>query len=262
MQITWFGTACIRIQTEESVLLFDPFVPWKGSPAPIHLSDFDAYPDIFITHGHFDHIESLPDIVKRNPDVKIYCTKTPYRTLVRAGIEKENLKKIAPYKQTVTGDVRIRTYPGKHADLETDPKDRILDKRLLSYGYNLPHAALANVLCRENREILLYEINAEGKRVLLLGSMNLPEEKILQKDERSVSYPDRCDVLILPYVGYFDNLKQAKRILARLNPEKVILSHFDDTFPPLTRPVDTKEIEEAGLDCEVIRPDYKIPIHV
>ena len=90
-KIIWHGTASVELISDCGRILFDPFVPLKGSPVPVKIDDFDGFTDIFVTHGHFDHITSLTEIVQRNPKTLIHCTKTPYRTLARKGVDRKNL---------------------------------------------------------------------------------------------------------------------------------------------------------------------------
>lgn len=252
MKITWFGTASVSVETEQTRLLFDPFVPWKGSPAPIRLSDYDGFSDILVTHGHFDHLESLPKIIKRNPKAAVFATKTPCAALRKLGVPAGNLRKLRPGKKFRIGDISIRTWQSRHADLQFRLADRMSDPRLFTYFYNLPSMLSANLRFKENNEILMYELHAEGKTVFLLGSMNLSDQ---------VEYPSFCDLLILPYVGYFDNYAVAMRIIGRLGPKKVILSHFDDTFPPMTRAVDLSDIRKYK-GCRVFVPEYKKPVEL
>jgi len=40
----------------------------------------------------------------------------------------------------------------------------------------------------------------------------------------------------------------------------VVISDFDDTFPPLTRSEDTGRIEQGWHGVPVIRPEYKKPL--
>ena len=72
MRLVWHGTASIEIVSEGGRLLFDPFVPLKGSPVPVKLADFDGFTDIFVTHGHLDHILTIPDVARRNPETRIF----------------------------------------------------------------------------------------------------------------------------------------------------------------------------------------------
>ena len=251
MEVIWYGTACFAVRTGTAGILIDPFVPWKGAKAPVVISDFDGYSRILATHGHFDHIESIPEIIKRNPDAYVYCTKTPCRTLMSRGVQKKNLRRISPGRRFRIGDITVQVHASRHADLQVDLKERMTDVRTYRYICNLPHALYTNMRHPENRETVMYELQAEGKRLQVLGSMNLlPGEE----------YPKGADVLFLPYVGYRDNYVQADRILRKLQPESVILSHFDDTFPPLTRSEDTGRIEQGWHGVPVIRPEYKKPL--
>ena len=57
--ITWYGTASVRIASGSSQLIIDPFFPFPDSR--VKVSD-DAYSDcssILVSHDHFDHIGSI-----------------------------------------------------------------------------------------------------------------------------------------------------------------------------------------------------------
>ena len=43
-------------------------------------------------------------------------------------------------------------------------------------------------------------------------------------------------------IGWDDNYSHAVEIIERLKPEKILLDHYDDTFPPLTGPLDLSPI--------------------
>ena len=76
MHLIWHGTASIEAVCEAGRVLFDPFVPFKGSPVKVDLAEFDGFSDIFVTHCHFDHVMNLPELVRRNPDVVIHWKRT------------------------------------------------------------------------------------------------------------------------------------------------------------------------------------------
>ena len=262
MKITWLGTASILVEAGGTKLLFDPFVPlhgaklWTGAwhegqktdSFRVRLRDFDEYTHILVTHGHFDHISSIPAIIARNPDSHVYCTRTPRETLRKAGVPEKNLSVIAAGEELhflgealtqFSGEINVRTWQGRHADLETRNPKLLLQKRNFRVADNLVYILKANRQHPEHGETLFYEIQAEGKRVQLMGSLNLADD---------VVYPRGADLLILPYSGYADNLPKADSVIRRLAPEKVLLDHFDDPFPPVTTMVDLRGIREKYGD--------------
>ena len=252
MKLIWYGTASIVLESRGKRILIDPFVPLKRSKVKTRLTDYLGYRDILVTHGHFDHISDIPALAERAPKAKIYCTKTPCETLVKEGVPRHNIRLIRAGESFTVNGFYVRTYQSRHADLEV-AGDVVFSGRLFKYAVGLPSLLNKHLSFNENGETLMFEILADDKRLLILGSMNLAD---------NVKYPESCDVLVLPYVGYKDNLKQAEMIISRLNPKKVILDHWDDTFPPLTSTVDTSDIESRYDDIEVIKPEYKKPIEL
>lgn len=234
-KIIWHGTASVELISDFGRILFDPFIPLKGSPVPVRIEDFDGFTDVFVTHGHFDHIASLPEIVKRNPQILIHCTKAPYRTMLSKGVDRKNLHLLHYGDKLTVNGFQISVLHGKHAIL---PKATI--KRLI---YILKHPAKGNIpfilrenrVCVENDETVFYKIEANEKTICLMGSMNLRDE---------IEYPVEADLLILPYNGWEDNFPPAVRVIEQLRPKRVLLDHYDDTFPPLTMPLDLGPILE------------------
>ena len=87
--------------------------------------------------------------------------------------------------------------------------------------------------CPEKDETVFYQIESGGVTLSLMGSMNLRDE---------AAYPTDADYLVLPYNGWEDNYPPAVQVLNRLRPKQVLLDHYDDTFPPLTMPLDLSQI--------------------
>ncbi len=233
MRLIWHGTASVEVVCFSGRLLFDPFVPLKGSAVNVGIGDYDGFTDIFVTHGHLDHILNIPEIVRRNPDTMVYCTETPFETLLGKGVPREALTLIR-YGQTLSvRGFSVRVLHGRHAVLPSATLARLAYMLRSPARGNLPHIIRENRLCRENGETVFYQLEAEGKSVSLMGSLNLRSE---------ADYPTGSDLLVLPYNGWEDNFPPAVQIIERLKPKRVVLDHYDDTFPPLTMPVDMAPI--------------------
>ena len=233
MKIIWHGTASVEYVCAEGRILFDPFVPLKGADVPVKIDDYDGFTDIFVTHGHFDHIVSLPMVVKRNPGALIYCTEAPYEALLDKGLSEENLKMIGYNEVMEVNGFKIRTSHGKHAVLPKATPRRLLYMFRHPARSNVPYILRENRVCVENDETLFYQIEADGKTVAHMGSMNLRDD---------VEYPVGADLLVLPYNGWEDNYPPAVKVIDRLQPKRVVLDHYDDTFPPFTKPLDLEPI--------------------
>ena len=62
----------------------------------------------------------------------------------------------------------------------------------------------------------------------------------------------------MPYQGKKDLLNAALEVVNVLKPKCIMLSHFDNTFPPVSKKVDTLDIENALKDViPIIKPIYK-----
>ena len=235
MQLKWHGTAAVEIISDSGRILFDPFVPLKSSGIDVRIEDYDGFDTIFVTHGHVDHIYNLPEIAVRNPAVRIYCTKTPYQTLRRRGVPKDNLRKIRYGQSWLVNGVLIHALHGRHAVLPKASPLLALEMLRSPHRGNLPFLLREHLRCHENDETVFYQIEADGKSAAVMGSLNLREE---------VDYPQNMDLLVLPYNGWTDNYPPAVQVIERLKPKRVLLDHFDESFPPFTRPVDLKPLLE------------------
>ncbi|WP_407384003.1 MBL fold metallo-hydrolase [Ruminococcus sp.] len=234
MKLSWYGTAAVMLESEGSRIVFDPFLglPLKDALcrrelAAIRYRTADA---VLVTHGHFDHILDIPSLY-RDSDVLIYATKTPCHTLLAHGVNKDKLQLIAPGSAVSIGSFRITAYQGRHCrfDLGVILKT-VLKKDTLLHPQRLIELLQLNRRYPENGETLLYEIEAEGKRIQLTGSMGL---------DADTRYPTNADVLILPFQGTGDPAATVMPIIRQLKPKAVYLDHYDDAFPPLSSRINT-----------------------
>ncbi len=243
MKLTWYGTASIKFETEHTNFITDPFVPLTGSKVPIKITDFDNCQNILVSHGHFDHIMNIPEIVYRNPNTKVFCSKTPAASLRREGVPAKNIQIIKPGDTISLGDITIEVFKGRHSNLEIHSLKTLLKPSNYIGLTNLPIIYRLNRKFPENGETLFFNLKHQGKTISILGSLCL---------DPAINYPTNSDLLIMPYSGKRNNFIWAKAIMDELNPKQAMLYHFDVTYPPLFMPVDLQPFIDYYRDRCII----------
>ena len=210
-----------------------------------------AFPVSFIYHGMkvpaaFPYLDIL---IHGKPDSDSACRKqpkcrailfAPFDALRKKGVPQGSLDLIRYGDTRTVNGFTVRIYHGKHAVLPKVDAARIRSWVRSPARWNVPRMLLANRDYRESDETVFYLLEADGKTAALMGSMNLRDE---------VEYPTCADVLVLPYNGWTDNLSPAVRTVDRLKPKRILLDHYDNTFPPVSPPVDLSPVLQkyAGL---------------
>ncbi|MDO4816480.1 MAG: MBL fold metallo-hydrolase [Bacillota bacterium] len=236
MKLKWYGTACISLETEKDEIIFDPYIPRKGSETPSAEEEYLRFKNILVTHGHFDHISTIPETVSKS-GATVWCTKTPFETLVYKGVSPDNMKIIFPGDVLNFGDMKVTVFQSRH--VKFDAKlifSTAFSLRPFKYFSNLVELIGENKVCPEANETVGYLIEAEGKRIYLMASMNWVED---------VEYPQNVDLLILPFQGASDLVTPGLKFIEMTQPKAVLLDHFDDTFPPMSNHIDTSGMVKA-----------------
>ena len=222
------------LEQDGTRLLFDPFISINKSLYSPSIEELSASKHVFVTHGHYDHINAIPEIINHGtPGTMVYCTDKPFETLANKGVEKSSLHKIVPGDCFSIEPFEVRVLKGKHIVFDK----RLLIKTLLSPRMLLMWKNFKQILkdskgCDEAGETVVYDIRTEDKRILLMGSLNLDDD---------TQYPTGADLLVLPLQGRSDISQYALNFIPRLQPKKLMLDHFDDSFPPISSAVNTAE---------------------
>lgn len=249
MKITWYGTATIGIDDGKTKLLFDPFVRMNKHIETTPIEGFTGFDAVFVTHGHFDHIYSIPDLAEKDKTVPIYCTETPKKTLMGKGVPEDRFKAIQPDKVIQIGDYTIRPRRFKHIVfdpiyiLTVVPQSIMMLPRLFWQAY-------MNHKMPEGGEIVAYEIENQGKKIFLTGSF---------REYPGEVYPRDVDLLILANGGSVFVPEKTKGFIGKYHPKKIFVDHFDNAFPPVTRTVSVKRLKNTVKkyhpDIEFIIPE-------
>jgi len=247
VKLTWLGTACIKLECGGvEPFWIDPFISMtKDAVNPTTAETFAGISKILITHGHFDHFHSIPELNSKY-DIHVYCTQTPGERALRRGIPENKITLFEPGDAFELGGVSIRAYQSVHS--KPDPKmQRQAVRRLLSSltrAVNFLKLSAAHLKNSEANETMLFEMMAEGRRIVMVGSPRLPEDEELPEPG--------ADLLILPFSGVSDPTAQSYGIIEALRPKAVLLNHFANDFPPMTDNID----KEIAAFIEGMREKY------
>lgn len=62
---------------------------------------------VFLTHGHYENIGAVSDLLKEIPNLKVYATKFTKYILVNDGVNEKNIIEIKPHKKLNFGSVSV-----------------------------------------------------------------------------------------------------------------------------------------------------------
>ena len=249
MKITWYGTATIGIDDGKTKLLFDPFVRMNKKIDTTPVEGFAGFDAVLVTHGHFDHIYSIPDLARADGDVPIYCSGVPKKTLVKKGVDEDRIRVFEPDEEIKIGDFTIRPRRLRHIVFDPVYILTVVPRSILKL-HRLFWVAYTNRTMPMGGEIVAFEIENEGKKIFLTGSF---------REHPSETYPDDIDLFILANGGSVFVPEKTKKFIAKYHPKKILVDHFDDAFPPLTREVSVERLRKTVAknhpDIEFIIPE-------
>jgi len=233
MRLKWFGTATILLEQDGMRLLFDPFLTINPGLFQPPVDELSEAGHIFITHAHFDHLVDVPFIMKRSGGkTAVYGTAKPCEILASKGVNGAHINQVAPGDALSIGPFEINVLKGRHIVFDRRILIKtILNPRIMVNWSNFRYMLRESRTSDEAGETVVYHIRTAGRSVLLMGSLNLDD---------GTAYPTGADLLILPYQGRSDVADYAMPFIERLQPKTILLDHFDDTFPPISSPVDTE----------------------
>lgn len=257
IRITWLGTAALKLENKEGTVLIDPFVEMEGAENRNDRADFLTGDAILITHGHLDHLSFVPDLEKMRR-MPVYCTEISKKTLLRHGVDASLIHQRRPGDQFMVCGFAVRVYAGLHIHFDQKlVRKKLLSRNIFCYRRNLRRILRLHLQYPEKKETVLYELYCQGARIQVMGSLGLLENE---------TYRTGAELLCLPYQGSSTLEKHAEKVLQRLRPKAVLLTHFDDAYPPVSGRVPTEGLkrmmQKKFPDTLLIIPDFRQSICV
>jgi L-ascorbate metabolism protein UlaG (beta-lactamase superfamily) len=216
----------MRIGFGGKVILLDPFLtrnrrarPSQGL-CPDDMSDADY---VFCTHGHFDHIADVPDIVRAS-QARVYCSTVAARTLEKKGVPPARIT-------TLTGGEKVEP-DGFGVSVATSRHIRFDLKLLLKTMPGVLREArtvIPGLVGMPAGPVLIFTFDFGGLEVVDMGSLGITIPQVLEK---RIRFPD---VLFLPVQGHSNICARAADVTAAVRPRAVVPTHYDDFFPPVSR---------------------------
>ena len=249
MELTWWGTAGFQVKTGAHVFLIDPYLSRNAAARPnqkLVPSDLSAADQIFVSHGHFDHIMDIPKITAQT-GCMVYCCPVTANTLQTNGVPKDQIHVVSEdgYEVAFEG-CRARAFFSQHVKF-----DRwLLIKTLTRINLRIPRFL---PLMKEYPvgQVLSWQFEIGGKVLQHFGSAGATPEELKRLGRQKI------DILFVPLQGHTRICDIALKYVQILKPRLVIPHHQDDFFPPISTYVDIRPfIKEVARTC----PDTKIRI--
>ncbi len=203
IEVTWFGHSffCIR-SPDGRIMLVDP---WVDNPkAPETAKNIEKVDVILITHGHFDHVGSAPEIAQKTK-AKIVSIFEVSRYIVSKGVPEEQVIGMNISGTVDIDGIKVSMVPAVHSS-------GILDGGGMAEGGNP-----CGFVVEFPNKFKIYHTGDTG----VFGDMALI---------RRLYSPD----LVLICIGGFYTMgpREAAEAIKLLNPKFIIPMHYG-TFPVL-----------------------------
>jgi L-ascorbate metabolism protein UlaG (beta-lactamase superfamily) len=230
-RVRWLGTAGFEITHGDHVVLIDPYVTRASLRACIFsslrsdeekirrvLPRADA---IVVGHTHFDHALDVPAIA-RLTGAKVFGSRSAHALCRSQGVPEgqiEIMERSEPVEREV-GPFRLRFVPSAHSRFALG---RVPFPGDIADCDDVPLRAHAY----KCGAVFGLEITVGGKKIFHLGSAELVDAHVPKTD---------VDLLLLCVAGWTASERLPERVLSRLSPGAVLLSHWDNFFLPLEKP--------------------------
>jgi L-ascorbate metabolism protein UlaG (beta-lactamase superfamily) len=235
MRIKWRGTAALLLESGGTTIAFDPFLKRnKKLPQP-NVDEVGSADGAFITHPHFDHFADIEKFTAAGLPV-VYVSQQGIENGYKNGFSVPTMQKLQPIFAGDTikiGAFEVTVYESKHCKFDLG---LIFSKVLNPKSWCKLRALLSLALTHKKfpikSSVFAFDVTDGKKRVFILGSAGKAE---------GVDYPKNADLLVFPFQGRSNMYAYAMPFVEEFQPKTIMLDHFDDSFPPLSKRVKTEK---------------------
>jgi len=234
VHVRWLGTAGFEVRCDNHIVLLDPYITRAplsrcafghlASDMPAiakHVPHADA---IIVGHTHFDHALDVPAIA-RQTGARVFGSKSAIRLCQAAKIPDSQLEMVErnPGQDPIVAEVgpfTLRFAPSAHS--------RFLLGRVPFPG-DIQDCDEVPVKTGDYKcgAVFRAELQVAGKTIVHLGSAELTPGGII---------PQNVDLLLLCVAGWQSSGDLPERVMRKLSPQRVLLSHWDNFFEPIHKP--------------------------
>jgi L-ascorbate metabolism protein UlaG (beta-lactamase superfamily) len=234
LRLRWLGTAGFELACEGRRLLIDPYLSrpslgmcLKGALRPdrdiIH-HYVPAADVIVVGHTHFDHALDVPAIV-HHTGATVVGSRSAMALCRSAGILGTQLCEVEP-SATATAAVRFGPFELECARSDHAP----IAAGRIPFPGEIDDAQGLPLYAHQYRcgTVLRTTVRVAGRKIVHLGSAAMPEAS---------PATERADLVLLCVSGWHASTDLPERAVRQLAPRAALLSHWDNFFRPLRRPL-------------------------
>ena len=251
LELEWLGVAGYRITHQGKTLVIDPY--FSRAPLESLLRGRAALPDpeavgrylkapgdvagVLVSHAHFDHAVDAPEVARRHR-CSAYGSRSLANLMRLHGLGKQAVE-VEPYRRYELGPFVVTFVPSAHARL------------LLGLGVpfdgelTCEHLEALTPSAYRCGQVWGIHIDVAGISIYHQGSANLVDDAIRHRG---------VDILLAGVTGRGYAHDYWKRLLPRLEPATVVVSHFDDFFRRMDQPLGfATNVHLASVPDEIAR---------
>ena len=234
VRLRWLGTAGFELACEGRRLLIDPYLtrpslgrclrgPLRPDRDIVH-HYVPAADVIVLGHTHFDHALDVPAIVHRT-GATVVGSRSAMALCRSAGILAAQLREVEP-SATETAAFRFGPFELECARSEHAP----IAAGRIPFPGDIDDAQGLPLYAHQYRcgTVLSTTVRVAGRKIVHLGSAAIPE---------APAATEPTDLVLLCASGWHASTDVPERTVRQLAPRAVLLSHWDDFFRPLRRPL-------------------------